>query len=66
MTDKKLAKFNMQVVKSFVKATDIFCPLCGKKKWMYHGDNDDLWEDYPYVCVRCENAFTIADAKRLI
>jgi len=61
-TDEEVNKLNKQIVKSFVKAKNVFCPLCGKKKWLYHGDDDNLWDDYPYVCIKCENAFVIADA----
>ena len=65
-TDKEMVAGNNEILKSFKKATNIFCPLCGKRKWLYHGEDDTLWQDYPFVCTKCKNAFVIADSEGLI
>lgn len=65
-TDADFKILNKQIAESFRRVKNVHCPLCGSQRYMYHGEDDSLWSDYPFVCVKCENAFVIVDACNLI
>jgi DNA-directed RNA polymerase subunit M/transcription elongation factor TFIIS len=61
LTEKVVMKSIRDIKEGFKKDSTVYCPKCGNCRYMYHAQNDEIFDDYPWVCIKCGKAFVIVD-----